>query len=150
MIPILSKYEINNMKTAGRIVGEVLALLREKIIPGISTKELDKIAEDYIIRNGAFPSFKGQPGFSGAPDFPAAICASVNDQIIHGIPGERILREGDIISIDVGACYNGYHGDAARTYPVGMCSKEALRLITVTRDSFFEGLKKVGARQQNN
>ncbi len=143
MIPINSKYEIDQLTAAGRIVGEVLELMSEKIIPGISTKELDKIAEDYIIRNGALPSFKGQPGFSGAKPFPATLCVSINDQVIHGIPDHRILKEGDIISIDVGACYNGYHGDAARTYAVGRCSPEALRLIAVTEESFFKGLEKV-------
>ena len=143
MIPIKSKYEIDQMITAGKIVGEVLEMFKEKIIPGISTKALDKLAESYIIRNGALPSFKGVPGFSGAIDFPASICASVNDQVIHGIPDDTILNEGDIISIDVGACYNGYHGDAARTYMVGACSEKASRLIAFTQDSFFKGLEMV-------
>jgi len=141
MISIKSKQEIELMKDAGRIIAELFEIYKEKIVPGISTKELDKFAESYIIRCGAFPSFKGQPGFSGAPDFPASICSSVNDAIIHGIPGNTILREGDIISIDVGACYKGYHGDAARTYTVGKCSNEASRLIAVTEQSFFKGIE---------
>ena len=142
MLNIKSKHEIELMKAAGEIVGELLNLLEEKIIPGITTKELDRFAENYIIGRGAFPSFKGVPGYRNAPDFPASICASVNDEVIHGIPGSRVLHEGDIISIDVGACYKGYHGDAARTFSVGKCSAEALRLITVTRDSFFKGIEK--------
>lgn len=143
MISLKSKYEIEQMISAGRIVGEVLNLLGEKVRPGITTKELDKIAEEYIIKNGALPSFKGQKGWSGAKDFPATICASVNDAVIHGIPDGTVLKEGDIISIDVGACFNGYHGDAARTFPVGKCSEKTSRLISVTEQSFFEGLKKV-------
>ena len=113
MLNIKSKHEIELMKDAGKIVGELLNILEEKIIPGITTKELDIIAEKYIIESGAFPSFKGFPGHGSAPDFPASICASVNDEVIHGIPGSRTLHDGDIISIDVGACYKGYHGDAA-------------------------------------
>lgn len=141
MISIKSKYEIELMKSAGAIVGELLNLLAEKIAPGISLKELDKFAESYIMKSGAYPSFKGQPGFRGAPKFPASVCASVNEEVIHGIPGNRTLRNGDIISIDVGACYKGYHGDAARTYAVGKCSDEASRLITVTRECFFKGIE---------
>lgn len=142
MINIKTRYEIEQMKTAGRIVFEVLELLKEKVEPGITTKELDRIATNYIIKCGAFPSFKGVKGSHRAKPFPAAICTSINDEVIHGIPGNRVLKEGDIISIDVGALYNGYHGDAARTYPVGKCSEEALRLIEVTQNSFFEGIKK--------
>ena len=141
MINIKSKYEIELMKSAGAIVGELLNLLSEKIVPGISLKELDKFAESYIIKNGAFPSFKGVPGFRGAPPFPASVCASVNEEVIHGIPGNRVLKNGDILSIDVGACYKGYHGDAARTYAVGKCSDDASRLITVTRECFFKGIE---------
>ena len=143
MISLKSKYEIEQMIIAGRIVGEVLNLLGTKVRPGVRTIELDKLAEDYIIENGALPSFKGEKGGPGAKDFPATICASVNDQVIHGIPDNTVLKEGDIISIDVGACFNGYHGDAARTFPVGKCDEETLRLISVTEQSFFEGLKKV-------
>ena len=141
MISIKDKYEIELMKDAGKIVGEVLNLLEEKIKPGITTKELDKFAENYIIEHGAYPSFKGQEGFDGAQRYPATVCASVNEEIIHGIPGKRVLKEGDIISIDVGACLKGYHGDAARTYAVGKISDEASRLIAVTRESFFKGIE---------
>lgn len=142
MISIKSKYEIEQMKTAGRIVFEVLELLKEKVLPGITTKELDRIATNYIIKCGAYPSFKGVKGSHRGKPYPAGICASINNEVIHGIPGNRQLKEGDIISIDVGARYNGYHGDAARTYPVGKCSDEALKLIEVTENSFFEGIKK--------
>lgn len=135
MIYIKSAAEISAMEKAGKIVAETLAKLEERIKPGITTKELDKIAEEYILGCGARPSFKGHYGY------PASICTSINDQVVHGIPGERILKDGDIISVDCGACFEGFHGDAARTLPVGNISEEAKRLIQVTRDSFFEGLK---------
>ena len=134
-ITIKNEKQIEYMKIAGRITGETLNLLETKIDVGISTKELDKIAEDYIRSKGAVPSFKGYGGF------PASICASVNEEVIHGIPGKKILKNGDIISIDVGAYINGFHGDAARTFIVGDVSDEAKKLIEVTRQSFFEGIK---------
>ncbi len=135
MISIKSKYEIELMKAAGRVTCETLKLMEELVKPGVSTLELDKAAEKYIRSQGCVPSFKGYGGF------PGSICASVNDEVIHGIPDNRILKEGDIISFDVGACYKGYHGDAARTYGVGKISDEAQRLIDVTKQCFFEGLK---------
>lgn len=135
MITIKSKYEIELMKTAGRVTGETLKLLEELTKPGVSTIELDRAAEKYIRSQGCVPSFKGYGGF------PGSVCASVNDEVIHGIPDKRILKEGDIVSFDVGACYKGYHGDAARTFGVGKISEEAQRLIDVTRESFFEGIK---------
>ena len=141
MINIKSKSEIEKMKDSGKIVAEVLNKVEENILPGITTKELDRIASDYIIKSGAFPSFLGVPNYYGGVKFPGAICASVNGEIIHGIPDGRHLKEGDIISVDVGAFYNGFHGDAARTFPVGKVSEAALKLIEVTRQSFFEGLK---------
>ena len=140
MINIKSKSEIERMKDSGKIVAEVLLKIEENISPGITTKELDRIASDYIIKNGAFPSFLGVPNYYGGIKFPGAICASLNGEVIHGIPDGRRLREGDIISVDVGAFYNGFHGDAARTFPVGRVSEDALKLIEVTRQSFFEGL----------
>ncbi|RXD25505.1 type I methionyl aminopeptidase, partial [Acinetobacter baumannii] len=103
--------------------------------PGVTTKHLDKIVEDVIRSQGAIPSFKGYHGF------PASICASVNDELVHGIPGNRVLKEGDIISIDIGAKYNGYHGDSAWTYPVGKISDEAQHLLDVTKESLFIGLE---------
>lgn len=141
MINIKSKSEIEKMKDSGKIVAEVLEKLKENIFPGITTKELDNIATNYIIKSGAFPSFLGVPNYYGGIKFPGAICASLNGEIIHGIPDQRHLKEGDIISIDVGACYKGFHGDAARTFPVGNVSPEAMKLIEVTKQSFFEGLK---------
>lgn len=142
MISIKSKHEIELMQESGRIVALAHEKIREAIKPGITTGELDQIAEDYITAQGAIPSFKGYGGF------PASICASINDQVIHGIPDTTVLEEGDIISIDIGALKNGYHADAARTHPVGKVSEDALRLIKVTEESFFEGLKycRVGYR----
>ena len=142
MISIKSEKEIEFMREAGEIVAKVHALLKDAIKPGITTRALDQLAEEFIRAHGATPSFKGYGGF------PGSICASVNDEVIHGIPGERILQEGDIISVDVGAFKNGYHGDAARTHPVGKVNDKALALIKVTEESFFEGLKfcRVGYR----
>jgi len=136
MIIIKTDKEIEYMRQAGKIVGNTLLKLEEVIKPGITTAELDKIAEEYIIKQGAKPSFKGYYGF------PASICASVNEEVVHGIPSNKvILQEGDIISIDCGAMLNGYHGDAARTFPVGSISEEAMRLIEITKESFFKGVK---------
>lgn len=136
MIIIKTDNEIEYMRQAGRIVGNTLLRLEEVIRPGITTAELDRIAEEYIIKQGAKPSFKGYYGF------PASICASVNEEVVHGIPSNKlVLQEGDIISVDCGAMLNGYHGDAARTFPVGKISKEARQLIEVTKESFFKGIK---------
>ena len=144
MVSIKSKREIELMKEPCRIVAETHELLRKSIKPGISTLELDKIAEDYIRSKGAIPSQKGYPsGIDGVMDFPGTICASVNDEVIHGIPSNRvILKEGDIISFDLTAYKNGFHGDAARTYIVGKAnSLEDEKLVEVTKQAFFEGLK---------
>lgn len=135
MIYLKSSSEINIMRISGRIVAETLCKIEEIVKPGITTKELDKIAEEYILSCGAQPSFKGLYGF------PATLCTSVNEEIVHGIPGERVLEEGDIISVDCGAYYQGFHGDAARTFPIGRISPEDQKLIDVTRDSFFEGIQ---------
>jgi methionyl aminopeptidase len=123
------------MKEAGRIVAHTLKILEEAIRPGISTYDLDKIAEQAIREQGAVPSFKGYRGF------PGTICASVNNVVIHGIPDKKtILKNGDIISIDIGACYKGYHGDSARTFPVGEVSETRKRLLKVTKEALFAGL----------
>jgi methionyl aminopeptidase len=135
MIICKSETELKLMRKAGRIVAETHRLLAKAIQPGITTKELDQIAEDYIHSQGAVPSFKGYNGF------PASICASVNDELVHGIPGQRKLNEGDIISIDIGAQYQGYHGDSAWTYPVGKVSDTALKLLEVTERSLYAGLE---------
>ena len=135
MIYIKSSAEIAKMRVSGRIVYDTLCEVEKHIQPGITTKELDKIAKRYILSQGAKPSFLNYNGY------PASICASINEVVIHGIPSDRVLKDGDIISIDVGAVKDGYHGDAARTFAVGKISPEAQRLIDVTRQSFFEGLK---------
>lgn len=135
MIICKSETELKLMRRAGQIVAETHRLLANSIQPGITTKELDKIAEDYINSQGAIPSFKGYNGF------PASICASVNDELVHGIPGQRKLNEGDIISIDIGARYQGYHGDSAWTYPVGKVSETAQKLLEVTERSLYAGLE---------
>ncbi len=134
MIICKSEVELSFMREAGRIVAETHRLLRQAIQPGITTKELDHIAETYIRSQGAIPSFKGYNGF------PASICASVNDELVHGIPSQRKLNEGDIISIDIGAQFQGYHGDSAWTYPVGNTSEEARKLLEVTERSLYAGL----------
>lgn len=136
MIIIKSNDEINLMRKAGRVVENTLNMLEKSIKPGITTSEIDKMAEEFITKQGAIPSFKGYYGF------PASICASINNEVVHGIPDKRVLQEGDIISIDCGAILNGYHGDAARTLPVGKVSEEINRLLEVTKESFFKGYEK--------
>ena len=135
MISIKSAKEIELMRVAGRIVAETHEKLKEVIKPGITTKELDIIAEEYIRKSGALPAFKGYYGF------PASICTSVNDQVVHGIPGHVVLKDGDIIGIDIGAVYEGYVGDAARTHGIGTITSDAERLIKVTQESFFAGIE---------
>ena len=131
------------MRKAGRITGEALLKAAENIKEGISTYELDKIIYDYIVKSGAKPSFLGYGGF------PASACISLNEEVIHGIPRkDRILREGDIVKIDVGAYYKGFHGDSARTIPVGCVSEEAKKLIQVTRDSFYAGIAQLTVGQR--
>lgn len=137
MIIIKTDREIELMRRAGRLVGEALLEIKNAVKPGITTKELDRIAEKYIIKRNAKPSFKGYYGF------PASICTSVNEEVVHGIPSEnKVLREGDIISVDCGVVLDGYHGDAARTFAVGKVSPEAEKLIEVTKESFFKGIEK--------
>ena len=140
MIIIKNDKEINLMRKAGKIVAETLLVVEKNIKPGITTAELDRIVEEFITKHGAKPSFKGLYGF------PASLCISVNEQVVHGIPGRYVLKEGDIVSVDCGAMIDGYHGDAARTFAVGNISEEAQKLIEVTKESFFKGLEaaKVG------
>ena len=136
MITIKSEREIKLMKEAGRITALAHKAVEEAIKPGISTKELDKIAYDVIVANGATPSFLNYNGY------PGSICASINEVVIHGIPKKNtILKDGDIISIDIGANYKGYHGDAARTHFCGNVSEEKKLLVERTKQSLFEGLK---------
>lgn len=135
MITLKSAHEIELMRRAGKITAAARALAGEMVKPGVTTQQIDKAVFHFIREQGAIPSFLHYNGY------PASVCISVNDEIIHGIPGKRVLREGDIVSVDVGAYIGGYHGDCAGTYPCGQVSDEALRLIRVTQDSFFEGLK---------
>jgi len=134
MIICKSETELKWMREAGKIVADTHHLLAQLIQPGITTKQLDKAAEEYILSQGAIPSFKGYNGF------PASICTSVNEELVHGIPGERRLLEGDIISIDIGAQYYGYHGDSAWTYPVGKVSETMHKLLEVSERSLYAGL----------
>ena len=135
MITLKSSHEIELMRRAGKITAAARALAGEMVTPGVTTQEIDKAVFRFIKSQGATPSFLHYHGY------PASVCVSVNDEIIHGIPGKRVLREGDIVSIDVGAFKDGFHGDCAATFPCGRISSEAQRLIAVTRQSFFEGLK---------
>ena len=143
MIDIKSKREIELMREACRVTALVHKAIEEVIKPGVSTLELDQIAEKVIRENGGIPAEKGYPSYDKSiPDFPASICASVNDEVIHGIPSSRvILKEGDVISIDLVVYKDGFNGDAARTYIVGKGSKEDERLLKVTKQAFFEGIK---------
>ena len=135
-VTIKSNREIELMREAGRILALVHEELEKAIKPGITTKEIDRLGEELIRSYGCIPSFLNYNGY------PASICVSVNDEVVHGIPSKkRILREGDIVSLDAGVIYKGYHSDAARTHAVGEISKEAQKLIDVTRESFFEGIK---------
>ena len=134
-IIIKSDRDVELMRQAGRITAAARSLARQMVEPGVTTKAINKEVFNFIKKSGATPTFLGYGGF------PASVCISVNEQVIHGIPGSRKLQEGDIVSIDVGATYKGFVGDCAMTVPCGKCSEEALRLIAVTRQSFFEGIK---------
>ena len=135
MIPLKSEHEIELMRRAGKITAAARALARDMVKPGVTTQQIDKAVYHFIKSQGATPSFLNYNGY------PASVCVSVNDEIIHGIPGKRVLKEGDIVSVDVGAYIGGFHGDCAGTYPCGQVSDQALDLIRVTQQSFFEGLK---------
>ena len=135
MITTKSRHELEIMREAGRIVAMAHDAVKKLIAPGITTSELDAAVEKVILQAGATPSFKGYQGF------PAAICASVNEELVHGIPGSRKLNEGDIISVDIGAFYKGYHGDSANTFAVGAISDAAQKLLDVTEASLHEGIK---------
>ena len=143
MVTIKSKREIELMREACRVVAVVYDELEKHIKPGITTLELDQIAERTMRNLGALPAEKGyDPGIKGVPKFPASICVSINDEVIHGIPSKyRTLKEGDIVSIDTVALKDGFNGDAARTFIVGKTNKENQRLVDVTKQAFFEGIK---------
>ena len=136
MINIRSPREIDQLKKANIIVAEVIEKLNSKIVPGVTTGELDQIAEAFIRSRKATPAFKGYRGF------PATLCVSINEEVVHGIPGQRKLKQGDIVSIDVGVNYNGYFGDAAATFPVGEVDPEARRLLEVTEKALYIGIEK--------
>ena len=135
MITIKSGQDLANMRQACKITAAARALAGEMVRPGITTREIDKAVHDFIVSQGAKPSFLNYNGF------PASTCISVNSTVIHGIPGSYKLQEGDIVSVDVGAYYKGFHGDCAATYPCGAVSAEAMKLIDVTKQSFFEGIR---------
>ncbi|MBQ4289672.1 MAG: type I methionyl aminopeptidase [Clostridia bacterium] len=139
MIQVKNSDQIACMREAGKITGEALLIGGELVKPGISTLEIDQAIHRFIVKSGATPSFLNYGGF------PASACISLNDEVIHGIPkANRILKEGDIVKIDVGAFYKGFHGDTARTFPVGQVSDQAEQLIRVTRESFYEGIRTIG------
>ena len=135
MITLKSSHEIDLMCRSGKITAAARALAGEMVKPGVTTQEINDAVERFIRKQGAVPSFLHYNGY------PASVCISVNDEIIHGIPGKRVLQEGDIVSVDVGAYIGGFHGDCAATFPCGTISPEAQRLINVTRQSFFEGIR---------
>ena len=135
MIAIKNEHELEIMRKACKITAAARALAGEMVRPGVKTKDIDRAVREFIVSHGAKPSFLGYHGF------PGSTCISVNNTVIHGIPGNYVLQEGDIVSVDVGAYYGGFHGDCAATYPCGTVSAEAQRLIDVTKQSFFEGIR---------
>jgi methionyl aminopeptidase len=140
MIIRKGKAELDKMRKANLIVASVLEHLGTLVKPGVTTKELDTIAEEMIVQAGGRPAFKGYHGF------PASVCTSINDEVVHGIPRhDKVLKDGDILAVDVGVCYEGFFGDSAKTFPVGAISSELQQLLDVTRESLFLGIKKVCA-----
>ena len=142
MIVLKSQQDIAYMREAGRIVAETLELIRQAVKPDVTTQELDRIADEYIRERGAIPAFKGYTGF------PGSICASVNEEVVHGIPGPRKLKNGDIISVDIGTLINGFYGDAAMTFPVGEVAPEVAQLLKVTEESLYKGIAQAVADQR--
>jgi methionyl aminopeptidase len=136
LIILKSKHEIETMALACRIVAEVLREIRKRVVPNITTMALDEFVEDYICSKGAIPAFKGYRGY------PASLCTSVNEQVVHGIPSSTALRDGDIISLDIGVHYRGFYGDAAITLPVGDVSAEAKKLLSVTEEALYLGIER--------
>ncbi|HET7168402.1 MAG TPA: type I methionyl aminopeptidase [Candidatus Limnocylindrales bacterium] len=135
-----SRAEVARMRRAGRVVAEVLALVEGELKAGVSTAELDRLAERHILAAGATPSFKGYPGINPRRPFPASLCISLDDEIVHGIPGERIIRDGQLVSVDAGAIVDGWHGDAARSFYVGVPPEPVRRLIDATREAMRAGI----------
>ena len=141
MISLKSPRDIEGMRRAGQITAAARALAGSMVRPGVTTLEIDKAVRSFIESQGAVPSFLHFPGPPGVRPFPGSACISVNDEVIHGIPSNQVLKEGDIVSVDVGAYIGGFHGDCAGTYPCGKVSDEAAKLIAVTEQSFWEGMK---------
>jgi len=139
MVILKSPAEIKKMRESNGIVAEVLEGLRERVRPGVTTLELDEYAESYAHKKGAVPAFKGYSGY------PFALCASVNSEVVHGFPSGRVLKDGDIISLDYGVCYGGYYGDSAITLPVGEVSNKAQRLMKVTQEALYKGIEEAKA-----
>ena len=140
MVTRKSRAEIERMRRAGRVVGEVLDRIEAELRPGVSTAHLDAIAEAHIRASGATPSFKGYPGINPRRPFPASVCISIDDEIVHGIPGERTIRAGQIVSVDAGAIVDGWHGDGAQTFYVGDPPAEVAELIDLTREAMLAGI----------
>lgn len=141
-ITIKTPAELDKMREAGRIVAQALALIAEMVKPGVTTKELDNAVEALIIKAGGTPLFKNYPSAQrGAKPFPASICASINEQVVHGIPNDRELKDGDIVSVDIGVRLDGWCGDAAKTYPVGQVGRKAQKLLDVTKASLDKGIE---------
>lgn len=140
MVTRKSRAEIERMRRAGRVVAEVLALVESELKPGVSTAHLDRIAEAHIRSAGAVPSFKGYPGLNPRRPFPGSLCISIDDEIVHGIPGDRTIKEGQLVSIDAGAIVDGWHGDAARTFYVGEPPENVRELIEATRAAMMAGI----------
>jgi len=135
MIHIRSPKEVNIMRKAGKVVKDTLCMLEEYIIPGVETIELDRLAEDFIRSQGAIPGFKGLYGF------PSTLCISVEDEVVHGIPGKRVLKEGEIVGLDVGSIVDGYYGDHARSFAVGEIDEKHKKLLAVTKESLMKGIE---------
>ena len=140
MIFLKTEDEIELLRKSNRLVGQTLGELAKVIRPGVTTGELDKVAEEFIRDNGAIPTFKGFPNQYGNP-FPASICTSVNEQVVHGIPGDVVLKDGDIVSVDCGTCLNGFCGDSAYTFCVGEVDEETLRLLKTTKEALYVGIE---------
>ena len=140
MVTRKSRSEIERMRKAGRVVGEILDIIEAEIRPGVSTAHLDALAEAHIRKSGATPSFKGYPGINPRRPFPASVCISIDDEIVHGLPGERTIRAGQIVSVDAGAIVDGWHGDGARTFYVGEPPPRVAQLIDLTRSAMMAGI----------
>ena len=141
MIILKTRDDIARMRVAGQIVAQILSILESKVKPGVTTGSLNTIAEEECRKRGAIPVFKNYPNPRGGRPFPGAICASVNEEVVHGIPGKRVLKEGDIISIDFGVLFEGFAGDSALTIPVGDVDPEVARLLQVTEESLIRGIQ---------